>query len=58
MPPDSLLTYLQVASLALLAIYNGIMAYEARPKTGRVILSALTAAFLAGLAWHRVWPIF
>lgn len=55
---ESTTQYLQAVALALAAIWNGILAYEARPKVWKVVLSTLTAAFLAVMAWHKTWPIF
>jgi hypothetical protein len=52
------LPYLQAVALALGAIYNGMLAFEAYPTIWKVALSTLTALFLAVMAWHKLWPLF
>lgn len=50
--------YLQTAALALAAIWNAIMAYDAYPKVWKAILSALVALLLAVLAWNKAFPFY
>lgn len=49
--------YLQAAALALGAIWNAIMAYEAYPKVWRVIFSTLVALLLSIMAFNKVFPL-
>jgi hypothetical protein len=50
--------YLQASALALGAIWNVIMAYEAYPKVWRVVFSALVALLLAIMACNKAFPFY
>jgi len=52
------LTYLEAFALAMAAVLNLILAYEARGKPKKAALLYATAAFLALIAVHTIWPLF
>lgn len=53
---DAITQYLQAIALALVALWNTIMAYEAYPKIWRVLLSSLVALLLIAMAWTKAFP--
>jgi len=50
--------YLQATVLALAAIWNAIMAYEAYPKVWRVVFSALVALLLTIMAFNKAFSLY
>lgn len=55
---ETVTAYTQAVAMALGAVWNGILAYEAHPKIWRVMLSAATAVLLIVMAWRRLSPFF
>jgi hypothetical protein len=55
---DTTTQYLQAAALALGAIWNAIMAYDAYPRIWKVGLSGIVALLLAVMAWTKVFPFY
>lgn len=55
---DAITQYLQAAVLALGAIWNAIMAYEAYPKVWKVVFSALVALLLSITAFNKAFPFY
>lgn len=49
--------YLQATALALSAIWNAIMAYEAYPKVWRALFSGLVALLLFIMAFYKAFPL-
>ena len=57
---DAITLYLQTVAMALAAVWNGILAYEAWGKPWRVMASAATALLLIGYAIYKLtqWPLW
>lgn len=55
---EAITQHLLAAALALGAIWNAILAYEAYPKVWKVVLSALVALLLAVMAWNKEFPFY
>jgi hypothetical protein len=53
-----MLTYLEAFALAMAAVLNLVLAYEERNNRRKAALLYVTAAFLALVAVHTIWPFY